>query len=105
MTEMTPERLRTALVDLFKELSDTLIRQQVRIEALEGEAAGRALMDAEGEAFLPEVVEQLQAHIEELERENGETYRMKADRNRGYAMFYRQKCLELMASIRQKESQ
>jgi len=41
---------------------------RARIEALEGEAAGRALMDAEGEAFLPEVVKQLQARIEALEK-------------------------------------
>ena len=43
-----------------------------RIKELEAEAAGRALMDAEGEAFLPEVVRQLQEHIEALERAGAE---------------------------------
>lgn len=41
--------------------------QKARIEELEAENAGRSLMDAEGDAFLPEVVRQLRERIEELE--------------------------------------
>lgn len=46
----------------------------------------------------------LEAHAEALERDNEESYRMKADRNRGYAMFYRQKCLKLKEYIRDLEA-
>ena len=38
---------------------------RAKIAVLEAEAAGRALMDAEGDAFLPEVVTQLQAELQE----------------------------------------
>jgi hypothetical protein len=40
---------------------------RTKIVGLEAEAAGRALMDAEGEAFLPEVVTQLQEELREAE--------------------------------------
>jgi len=35
--------------------------------------------------------------------DDGETYRMKASRNRGYATFYRQKAIELKALVKKLE--
>lgn len=63
-------------------LGEQLAAAEARNEALEGEAAGRALMDAEGEAFLPEVVKQLQSCIEALEKEVEVDEKLLAERDR-----------------------
>ena len=48
----------------LKMAEDEVARLRAELAEAHGELAGHALMDAEGEAFLPEVVTQLQARIE-----------------------------------------
>ena len=53
----------------LKMAEDEVARLRAELAEAHGELAGHALMDVEGEAFLPEVVTQLQARVEALEKE------------------------------------
>jgi len=68
MTDMTPETLRL-LADDYRGHADAWEADRERMGEMECELAGQALMDAEADAFLPEVVKQLREHIGALERQ------------------------------------